>query len=326
MAMSLERHAALLRTLSQPGGALSTTAPQSTLRNRAYFTSRGKAKAERLALHDTIAHDVLKGVGNQYLAIMVVGPPGAGKSTARQQALSTYPDHTFAVLDNDNLKVKLLQASLDAGTFKDDFYTPEIHRLESAGHIFHPLEFASLVHNEAAKIMRSIEAAAVNKGLNLLIDGVGASETSARNRLASLEAAGYTTHIIDVECSRETSQQAIIHRWQQGRTEALNTTTNSHLGGRWVPSEVLSKVFPTPSGISEPERIHDALAKTHRSVHSYQLWRRSSPTAAHTLEQDLVRAHHGATLIDKDAAQALNTAFGVRPRPHQRSTDPGQGL
>ncbi|MCT2150642.1 hypothetical protein M3D48_08445 [Dermabacter vaginalis] len=129
--------------------------------------------------------------------------------------------------------------------------------LESAGHIFYPLEFASL------------------------------------------ETAGYTIQIIDVECSRETSQQAIMNRWQQGRTDALNATTNSHLGDRWIPRDILSKVFPIPSSISEPERIHDAIAKTHRSVHSYQLWRRSSPTTAARKEEDLVRPTGSSALIEQ---------------------------
>ncbi|WP_342763049.1 zeta toxin family protein [Dermabacter hominis] len=184
-------------------------------------------------------------------------------------------------------------------------------------------EFASLVHDESSKLVKQAFDAAVDEGTNIILDGVGASEKTLNSRLERLTATGYNVTIIDVECPREVSEASIQQRWEHGRTEALSASPESPLGGRWVPSGVLEKVFPNADGPSTPEVAHRNAAHTYRVVSAHQLWRRTSATSTPECEQNLVRAHHGATLIDKDASQALNTAFGTRPRTHQNSTDTG---
>ena len=322
---SLETHRALLEQLSQPGQPLGPDSPYRTVQNPQFFKGARHVTPARRQLHRALIEGVLAQGGEENQALIISGPPGAGKSTVRRQELGDI-SLRFATIDADMFKEELINASLREGAFEEVFYSPEIRQLQQEGHIFHPFEFASLVHDESSMLVKQAFNEAYTSGTNIILDGVGASERTLNSRLERLTAAGYNVSIIDVECPREVSEASIQQRWEHGRTEALNNNTNSSLGGRWVPSAVLEKVFPNADGPSAPEVAHQNAAHAYRVVSTYQLWRRSSPTVAHNLEQDLVRAHHGATLIDKDAAQALNTAFGARPRPHQRSTDTGQGL
>lgn len=87
---------------------------------------------------------------------------------------------------------------------------PEIHQLEQQGHRFFPLELASLVHAESARIVASPLTHAIREGIDVVVDGVGANENSVRTRLAALQEAGYTVELINVECPRETSERGIF--------------------------------------------------------------------------------------------------------------------
>ena len=322
---SLETHRELLEKLSQPGQPLGPDSPYRTIKNRQVYGEGRRLNAARYKLHRTLIEGVLAQGLEENQALIISGPPGAGKSTVRRQELGD-TSLNFATIDADIFKEELINASLRDGSFEEIFYTPEIRQLQQEGHVFHPFEFASLVHDESSSLAQQAFDQALESGTNIILDGVGANEKTLNKRLQDLSNAGYDVSIIDVECPRSVSETSIQQRWEHGRTEALSGNPNSTLGGRWVPSGVLEKVFPNADGPSAPEVAHRNAAHAYRAVNTYQLWRRTSATSAHEREHDLVRAHHGATLIDKDAAQALNTAFGARPRPHQRSTDTGQGL
>lgn len=321
----LRAHAELIRQLSRDTGPLSQSSAYSSLNNREWHNRRGEPSYERRSLHKELISEALQGADTGYKAVMLSGPPGAGKSRARDAFLAEHSNEKFASLDADEFKIALLRAVGNQDEFDKHFKAPEIRELEAQGHQFFPLEFASLVHTESSRLLNRAIRTAQDAGLNIVIDGVGANLKAGMNRLEKLSNAGYSVDLINVECSRETSRESILHRWGTERDKALSSPQAidlSTLGGRWVPSTVLDPVFPNQDGPSAPEEVAAHLAAHSSAVRSYQLWRRDSPTSTPTLERDQIRLNPGKPLIERADAQAAQVAFGARPRAHIHTQRP----
>jgi hypothetical protein len=82
-----DEHAARLQALSRPGAPLAADSPHATVNNPRWFVRRhGRpiALAERRVLHEKLLANWRADVeaATQKRAIVLAGPPGAGKSTA----------------------------------------------------------------------------------------------------------------------------------------------------------------------------------------------------------------------------------------------------
>jgi hypothetical protein len=83
-----QRHKAQVARLSQPGGAL-TTSPHATTNNPDWYDPLGLTEERRATHHQLLSRsqDAAPDVGHGRQAIILAGPPGAGKGTIRQQVI-----------------------------------------------------------------------------------------------------------------------------------------------------------------------------------------------------------------------------------------------
>lgn len=163
----LRAHAELIRQLTRNGDPLSPSSPYSSLNNREWHNRRGTPTYERRSFHNQLISEALEGADAGYRAVMLSGPPGAGKSRARDAFLTEHPKGKFASLDSDEFKIALLRAVGTQDEFDKHFKSPTIHQLEAQGHRFFPLEFASLVHTESSRVLsetRTCGASQYGKG------------------------------------------------------------------------------------------------------------------------------------------------------------------
>ncbi|RRD45812.1 zeta toxin family protein, partial [Arachnia propionica] len=91
-----------------------------------------------------------------------------------------------------------------------------VKELETQGERFFPLDLATLVHEESSKLAKRMRHLAIEKGANMVVDTVLGSQSSARQLVEGLVAAGYRVEIIDVEVPEAVSREAIRQRWRDG--------------------------------------------------------------------------------------------------------------
>lgn len=249
-------------------------------------------------------------------AIVLAGPPGAGKSTVLDEVL--VDRGRYLVIDADEFKRALLHEAVRDGSYESWIKPEEVADLERAGERFFPLELASLVHEESSRLAKKLRDEAIEEGLNIVIDTVLSSEGVALDLGQQLRANGYNVHVIDVEVPYEVSEARIRGRWVEAYTRALDQ--GDGLGGRWVPSEYARDVFAGPDGSSTSEASARRLARECDAVTRYQLFRTTAHQAAPNahvepvLEVDMVRTRPEVPLVDRvdKRTVALDRAAQVR--------------
>ena len=332
--MDHQHHSANISALSQSNGPLSPKGPTATIKNRAWFrqlpTGQYRPTDTRRQVHRQLLNteqDVSPKVKQKKQAIVLAGPPGAGKSTVLHQILGDKHGQ-YRVLDADKFKEALLDTAVQDGSYNTWIKPAEVQALEAQGHRFYPLELASLVHEESSMLMKTLRDESIARGDNIVIDSVLSDETNALALGEKLEKAGYSIHVVDVEVPFEVSQQRIQQRWLQARQEAEQD--GSGLGGRWVPSEFARTVFDGPDGKSKPEHAAQQLALRCGAVTEYRLFRTTTAqaqaaTSVPTLERHLARATPNGPLLDHDVAQVMNRTQTFRPKNHLQHNKPRRG-
>lgn len=333
---SLDAHIDSVRELSRPGQCLGPGGATQTVNNPAWFVrdlEGPEPTTQRRRLHSRlIAEARPDGVAENHRAIVLAGPPGAGKSTALRALLPDEAERaTFLHVDPDEFKIKLLQEAVRDGSYEDWIMPAQVREREAAGERFYPLELASLVHEESSTIATRLRNAAVDEGANVIIDGVLASEGKALALGRQLQAAGYEVTVVDVEVPREISEEGIRARWRESYEAAL--AGENTLGGRWVPSDYARDVFDGPGGKSKPEHAARVLAEQCGAVMNYRLYRldvaqyRASGDRNPVLEVELHRGARGGRLVDPSTAQGLRAVEASRPpvRRTQGPRPPGVG-
>lgn len=295
-------HIESVRALSKPGEALAPDAPTATVNNPDWWRD-GEPTPSRRRLHDTLIDRVRSespGVGQFSHAVILAGPPGAGKGKVLEQVLK-HERATHLVIDPDRFKQLLLEVALRDGSYNDWILPDEIRKRTTAGEKFFPMELAALVHEESSHLAKALRREAISERRNLVIDSVLSNLEPAIALGVSLEKAGYSIRVIDVEVPFELSQKRIRSRWEKQYLEALksgpNGEGNEHLGGRWVPSEYAREVFDGPNNLSKPEMVARRLANDCEAVTQYSVYRSTESHPDRVLDIDMQRAEPGAKLL-----------------------------
>jgi predicted ABC-type ATPase len=315
----------------RPGGALAADGPHATVAQDAWFVA-GQPTAARRRLHNELLaehRERFAAARPERSAVVLAGPPGAGKSSVLRQVLGEDLAN-YAVVDADDFKRGLLERAIADGSYETVIKPAEVRDLEAAGERFAPLEMASLVHEESSRLAKSARASVIDEGLNVVLDTVLSGQGSALELGQHLEGAGYSVRVVDVETTYEISAARVEQRWREVMREFMADERATGLGGRWVPSEYTHALFPPElGGASVCEGVARTLAELCVAVHRHEVHRVLDPAAAPALESAKERARAGGPLIDAAAARAAREAAvgrvepRVMMRPERRETHRG---
>lgn len=303
---AIDAHRENVRALAKPGEALAPNSPNATINNPLWFrlnrNGQPERRAGRVRLHESVKDQYVNrhpAVRQERRAIVLAGPPGAGKSTALKQVLGIKIGE-YLTIDADEFKRSLLEEAIRDGSYETHIVPEAVKVLVLTGEAFYPLELSSLVHEESSMIAKQLRQDAIERGDNIIIDSVLSDADKALLLGSVLDAAGYTIHLIDVEVPYELSEQRIAARWQESYEAALARKEGAELGGRWVPSEYARDVFNGPEGKSLPETAAERLAAACPAVMRFQRFRTvldADAAVGPTLEKDLVRENKGTPLV-----------------------------
>lgn len=293
------------------------SSPYASINNPRWFDAERNPTLDRSDFHDQLISDLIEAtpdVGRDKQAVVLAGPPGAGKSRIMKDDAYTanipgYDPSKFISIDADYFKERILTRAANDGSLHRDLKPDFIHELEDSGEVFSPLEFASLVHEESSFLAKDAREECVSQGYNIVVDTVLSSETSAQAIGDLLQANGYSVSVIDVEIPPEVSKEAVAHRWRTGYIGMLKGEPDQALGGRWVPSEYVDKVFQ--DGQSQPKANAELLANQSQNVKTYQVYERESATADPQLVTDKQRQMIGSPLEDKPHRIASERSSGL---------------
>lgn len=318
---AIAAHRELVREFARPGGALAPDAPTVTVNNAAWFGPRGPRAARRALHRELLAEHAARfpDARAEKQALVLAGPPGAGKSTVQKQSLGQ-DESGWVVIDADAFKHALLERAVVDGSYESMIVPEAVRRAQQAGE-----RFAPLVHEESSFLAGQARAAAIDGGLNLVVDTVLSGRRSALNLGAQLEAAGYRVRVVDVETSYEISAARVEQRWRQVTRDFPADPASTGLGGRWVPSEYARALFPSElGGRSVCEGVARELADTCEAVWRHEVFRVSDPAGSPVRESARERARAGGPLFDAAAAQAAREAsVGRVPFPGSQQTPGG---
>lgn len=321
----LDAHRETVRAFARPDGPLGQNSPNASIQNPDWFVGGNVqyARPERLDLHERLLQehrDEHPGVRQDRRAIVLAGPPGAGKSTHLTQRLGLEKSRWLRI-DADDFKVKLLEAAQADGSFEGFLKPQAVAEREAAGEKFYPLELASLVHEESSHLAKLARERALLDGTNVVVDSVLSNPQKAEILGWQLEAAGYTVEVLDVEVPFEVSEAGIRSRWRQEYSIAMSG--DESLGGRWVPSQYARDVFDPATGRARSQESAERLATTCDSVLTYRRYWREAENAPSNIEVDKVRLNPGGQLMPRHLAEGTGRGAGSSATlPEQRRPDP----
>lgn len=328
-AADVDRHAQTIRALSAAGAPLSRESPHATTANPAWFFTPGMPTPMREELHEQILQDYrdrLEGdVGHDRRAIVLAGPPGAGKSRILNEVIGAPGSDQrtgWLEIDPDEIKKLLLDAAAQDGSYETFIKPPAVRELEAQGERFFPLDFAALVHEESSTLAKVAREEAIRSGANVVIDSVLSNPAAAVELGRTLERAGYTVEVVDVEVPYELSQTRIAQRWRGAYTQALEGDPEHRHGGRWVPEDYARSVYAGDGPRALSQESATALATSCPAVVRYRRYWTEGENMPMRVETDKGRFQRGGDLVDHSLITARTrsaTSFGTstRPAPHR---------
>lgn len=318
-------HRETVREFSKAGGPLDKDGAHATLNNPRWFFDGDVASptAGRRALWRRLIEEAraeAPGARNEGKAIVLAGPPGAGKGHVQDDVLGLDKD-AWLVVDADKFKEKLLREAVADGTYEGFLKPQAIRDREAEGEPFFPLELAALVHEESSYLARRLRDEALRDGTNVVLDSVLSDPDKAVQLGTRLEAAGYEVQVVDVEVPYELSQARIAQRWLNQYEGAV--LTGSGLGGRWVPSVYARDVFAGPGGRSRSQSAAERLAEACPAVLRYRRFWTEAEGAPRRVEVDRGRFTRGGQLVDHSLISSRQRTAASSPAA-RRSAPPSR--
>ena len=150
-AAEVDRHAQTVRALSAPGAPLSRESPHATIANPAWFFTPGMPTPMREELHQQILGrfraTMETEVAHDKRAIVLAGPPGAGKSRILDELIGEPGSESrsrWLEVDPDEIKTQLLDAAAADGSYETFIKPPAVRELEAHLRAFPILRLESL--------------------------------------------------------------------------------------------------------------------------------------------------------------------------------------
>jgi len=230
----LARHRETVRRLTAQGEALSLESPHATVHIPEWFTDDEPTPA-RVELQERLLAELRRenaGVAKERQAIVLAGPPGAGKSTVKD-ALIAGEEGRWRSVDVDDLKARLIKSARDDGTLESHIKPDAVKALEVEGEQFSPMELSALAHREAQRLGDLVRQRAMRDGDNLVIDTVLGWEGQAKRLSSELTAAKASAARTPTRSPCATPRAS---------SPASDSSTSSHAGttrptgGRHTPS------------------------------------------------------------------------------------------
>jgi integrase len=216
-----DAHQRRLSALSRAGGPLNPASPAATTNNPAWFDRRAGLRPlpARRRLHRQLLEAWRArrpAVRTDRHAILLAGPPGAGKSTvlaAVIAATGTAADE-WRIINSDDFKDQLLEQARRDGSYDSWLLQGQLAERQAPDERVWPRELAALVHQEAGLLVSRATRSALASGENVVIDGTLSDAPRAHELLERLIAAGYSVRLVDVEASHEAVQARVAARWR----------------------------------------------------------------------------------------------------------------
>lgn len=229
-----------LRALSRPGQPLSAFSPAATMNrpeNFGLYKKKPVPTNERRELHAQLLRRFSADVVEGRQALVMAGPPGAGKSTLRDLYLGE-GRADYLVIDPDEFKRALIRDAMGPDDDLPYSLIPrELKEHVESGAPFAPMDFAGLVHRESSYVAQRLQSEAIKQGKNVVLDQMLASRPQAEDLGRQLEKRGYTVRVFSAEASRPAVEQGILERYRRDRLRP------DSMGGRAIPSDTLEHAY-----------------------------------------------------------------------------------
>lgn len=224
---------------------------------------------ERQALHDAMVLEHVSGVpaSSDPTYHLMGGGPAAGKSSAIKSGIVDVPGKDKAVQINaDDIKYRT-----------DDDGNPVGTSLVDADGISGRKDWAGHTHEESSYLAKRIQAAAVERGQDMVLDGTGNNKASSvQGKIAGARAAGYVVKGHYVTCpTQDAVGRAATRAERTGRVVPEAVIRGTHAGVSRVVPEVASSfdsfTLVDTSG-SSPRKVASATRGESITVDDQGLW------------------------------------------------------
>lgn len=194
------------------------TIPSNTA--NAYKVSNTRYKNERYEIHKTIKSEII-GKANPVplnkkpVAMVMMGPPGAGKSTCIDQIIKGSDQFVEVGLDNVMERMPEYKKAINLGT-------------DDEGRIITAKDACLITRDEANDITSSLRDEVISTRRNLIYDGTGQSYPLYAKMINKLKSDGYDVQVYYLDIDLDEAQKRA-----KNRAEAV---------GRLIPEDVIESI------------------------------------------------------------------------------------